>query len=181
MELEVDIEKMFPTIDQLGNTTHQNSLLEIIENETFSEEESFSFQSVVFDKESKKLIFEKGDMKIKKGKLHSEVDLKDMWPSQIFKIHRETRDVVDDFIGVIEAEKTKLKERIRELEDALMPLVYPKICFGLKMVFNTSIPPKETLCAIVTFKDNGRGHSYYGLCPCKSIIWLPSEGFYLSM
>jgi hypothetical protein len=91
MELEADIEKLFPTIDQSGNTTHQNSSLEIIENETFSEEESFTFQSIVFDKESKKLIIEKGDMKNKKGKSRSEVDLKDLWPSQISRIHRATR------------------------------------------------------------------------------------------
>ena len=37
MELEADIEKMIPTIDQPGNMTHQNSSLEIIENETFNE------------------------------------------------------------------------------------------------------------------------------------------------
>jgi len=47
--------------------THQNSSLEIIENETFNEQESFTFQSVVFERESKKLIIEKGDMKNKKG------------------------------------------------------------------------------------------------------------------
>jgi hypothetical protein len=87
-----------------------------------SEEESFSFQSVVFDKESKKLIIEKGDMKNKKGKYRSEVDLKDMWPSQISKIHRATGDALDDSIGGLEAENMKLKERIKELEDALMPL-----------------------------------------------------------
>jgi hypothetical protein len=46
-----------------------------------------SFQSIVFDRESKKLIIEKGDVKNKKGKSHSEVDLRDMRPSQISKIH----------------------------------------------------------------------------------------------
>jgi hypothetical protein len=71
MELEADIEKIFLTIDQRGNMAHQNSSLEIIENETFSEEESFTFQSVVFDKESKKSIIEKGDIKNKKGKSRS--------------------------------------------------------------------------------------------------------------
>jgi hypothetical protein len=90
MELEVDIEKIFPAIDQPENMAQQNSLLEVVANETFSEEESFTFQSVVFDKESKKLIVERGDQKNKKGKSRSEVDLKDMQPSQISKIHRET-------------------------------------------------------------------------------------------
>jgi hypothetical protein len=123
MELEVDIEKMFPTIDQLGNVAQKKSSLEIIVNEAFSEEESFTFQSVIFYKKSKKLIIERGDQKNKKGKSHSEVDLKDMWPSQISKIHRATRDALDDSIGRLEAENTELKERIRELENALIPLL----------------------------------------------------------
>jgi hypothetical protein len=122
MELEADIEKMFPNIDQPGKYGHHNSSLEIIENETFNEEESFSFQSVVFDRESKKLIIEKGDVKNKKGKSHSEVDLRDMRPSQISRIHRATGDALDDSIGGLEAKNTKLKERIKELEDTLMPL-----------------------------------------------------------
>jgi hypothetical protein len=71
MELKVDIKKFFPTIDQPGNTAHQNSSLEIIENETFSEEYSFSFQGTVFEKNSNKLIIEKGDVKNKKGKFRS--------------------------------------------------------------------------------------------------------------
>jgi hypothetical protein len=35
MELEADIEKMFPNIDQPGGTVHQNPSLEIVVNETF--------------------------------------------------------------------------------------------------------------------------------------------------
>jgi hypothetical protein len=45
--------------------------LEVVANEIFSEEESFTFQSVIFYKESKKLIVERGDQKNKKGKSHS--------------------------------------------------------------------------------------------------------------
>jgi hypothetical protein len=45
MELEIDIEKVFPNANKLENTTHQNPLMEIIESETFDEEESFVFQS----------------------------------------------------------------------------------------------------------------------------------------
>jgi hypothetical protein len=41
--IKEDIEKMFPPLDQSGNMTHQNQSLEIIENETFEEEESFVF------------------------------------------------------------------------------------------------------------------------------------------
>jgi hypothetical protein len=45
-----------------------------------------------------------------------------MHPSQISKIHRETGDVVDNSIDGLEAENAKLKERIKELENFLMPL-----------------------------------------------------------
>jgi nucleoside-triphosphatase THEP1 len=61
------------------------------------------------------LIIEKGDMKNKKGKYCLEVDLRDMQPSQISKIHRATEDAMDDSIGGLEVENTKLKERIKEL------------------------------------------------------------------
>jgi hypothetical protein len=43
MELEADIEKMFPNIDQLGEEAHHNPSLEIVENEIFDEDESFVF------------------------------------------------------------------------------------------------------------------------------------------
>jgi hypothetical protein len=82
------------------------------------------------------LIIEKGDMKNKKGKSRSELDLRDMQPSQISKIHRAIGDALDDSIGGIEAENTKLKERIKELEDALMPL--PLLTNHLKIVGPTT-------------------------------------------
>jgi hypothetical protein len=71
MELEIDIEKVFPNDDQLENMAHQNPQMEIIGTETFDEEESFAFQSVVFYSESKNLIIEKRDVKNKKGKYRS--------------------------------------------------------------------------------------------------------------
>jgi hypothetical protein len=43
MELEIDIEKVFPNVDQLENTSHQNPHMEIIEGKTFDEEDSFVF------------------------------------------------------------------------------------------------------------------------------------------
>jgi hypothetical protein len=109
MELEEDIEKMFPIMDQSGIMAHYNPSLEIIENETFNEEESFSFQSTVFDRESKKLIIEKGDINNKKGKSCSEVHLRDIRPSQIYRIHREIMDALDDSISGLEAKNMKLK------------------------------------------------------------------------
>ena len=57
-----------------------------------------SLFKVLFLIESKNLIVERSDQKNKKGKARSEVNLKDMWPYQISKIHREIRDAVDDSI-----------------------------------------------------------------------------------
>jgi hypothetical protein len=39
-----------------------------------------------------------------------------------FQNSQSNQDALDDSIGGLEAENTKLKERIKELEDALMPL-----------------------------------------------------------
>jgi hypothetical protein len=41
MELEIDIEKVFPQVIQLENTAHKNPQMEVIESETFNEEDSF--------------------------------------------------------------------------------------------------------------------------------------------
>jgi hypothetical protein len=49
MDIENDIEKMFHNIYHPRGATHQTQSLEIVENEMFDEEESFVFQSVVFD------------------------------------------------------------------------------------------------------------------------------------
>jgi hypothetical protein len=54
-------------MEQPKNITQQNYLLEVVSNDTFGEEESFTFQSAIFA-ESKKLIVERGDQKNKKGK-----------------------------------------------------------------------------------------------------------------
>jgi hypothetical protein len=110
MELEIDIEKVFPNDDHLENTTPQNPLMEIIGTETFDEEKSFAFQSVVFDSESKNLIIEKRDVKNKKGKSRSKINLRNMRPSQISQIHRETRYALDNSIDGLEVNNVKLKE-----------------------------------------------------------------------
>ena len=59
-----------------------------------------------------------------------------MRPSQISKIHRATGDALDDSIGGLEAENTKLKEIIKELEEALMPL--PILSSPLAMIGPTT-------------------------------------------
>jgi hypothetical protein len=69
MELNIDIKKVFPNVDQLEKTAHQNPQMEIIKRETFNKEESFVFKSIVFDSEFKNLIIEKRDVNNKRGNL----------------------------------------------------------------------------------------------------------------
>jgi hypothetical protein len=111
--------------------------LEIIENDIFDEEEEFVFQSYVFDIESKKLIIKKSDAKNKNGKSRSEVNLNNKWPFQVSRIHRSTSDSLDDSIGSLKEENTKVKERIKELEETLMPV--PLLSIPLE-IFRPSMP-----------------------------------------
>jgi hypothetical protein len=53
MELETDLENVFPNFDQPGDAIHHNPLMEITETKIFDKDESFVFQSTVFDNESK--------------------------------------------------------------------------------------------------------------------------------
>jgi len=93
-------------------------------------------KSVVFDKESKKIIIEKSDVNNKKGKSRSEVDLRYMRPSRISRIHRATEDDLVDYICGLEVENMKLKERINKLEENLIPL--PLLSSPLKIVRPTT-------------------------------------------
>jgi hypothetical protein len=108
----------------------------IIKSETFDEDKSFVFQSVVFYSESKNLIIEKRDVKNKKGKSCLEINLWKMWPSQIYQIHRAIGDALDISIGGLEVENVKLKLQIKELEETLMHL--PVIASPLAMINTTS-------------------------------------------
>jgi hypothetical protein len=60
---------------KLESSSPHNPGMEIIGIDTLDEEESFAFQSFVFDNESKKLIIEKKDVNNKKEKYHSEINL----------------------------------------------------------------------------------------------------------
>jgi hypothetical protein len=99
--------------------------MDISDTENFDEDESFVFHSVVFGIQSKKLITEKNDVKNKKGKYCSEVDLANMQPSQICQLHKASKDALHDSIGGIEAENARLKDQVKELEEALIPMPSP--------------------------------------------------------
>jgi hypothetical protein len=87
MELETDLDNVFCNIDQPTDAIHHSSIMEIAETDIFDEDESFVFQSVVFDNQSKNLIIEKRDVRNKKGKSRSEINLRNMQPSQISRLH----------------------------------------------------------------------------------------------
>jgi hypothetical protein len=93
MELEEDIEKIFPAIEQEEHVSQQHSLLEVVGNETFSDEESFTFQSVFFYGESKKMIVEIIDQKNKKGKSGSEEHDLPILPKGTMKEFSEDRTI----------------------------------------------------------------------------------------
>jgi hypothetical protein len=87
MELETDMDNVFCKVDQPADTMHHSSIMEIVETNIFDKDESFVFQSVVFDNQSKNLIIEKRDVRNKKGKSHSDINLRNIHPSQISQIH----------------------------------------------------------------------------------------------
>jgi hypothetical protein len=71
MELEHDLDSIFRYLDHPGEAIHHSRPMDISDTENFDEDESFVFQSVVFDSQSKKLIIEKKNVKNKKTKYHS--------------------------------------------------------------------------------------------------------------
>jgi hypothetical protein len=92
----------------------------MIQEETFSHEETFTVQNSSFDKEYMKLVFER-TTKRKSGKLQPTIDTRDMLPSKLSSIHKVTGDALDISIVHMVEENAQLKERIKELEATLMP------------------------------------------------------------
>jgi hypothetical protein len=115
MELEPDLDSVFCNLDQPGDAIQHSCPMEIVDTKFFYGDESFVFQSIVFDNEYKKVIIEKRDVKNKKGKYCSEVNLANMRSSQICRIHIATIDFLDDSIAFIEVENEILKELSQEI------------------------------------------------------------------
>jgi hypothetical protein len=89
-----------------------SSAVEIAETEIFDEDESFVFQSNVFDSQSKSMVIEKRDVTNMKGKSRTEINFREMQSSQISLFHQVTGDALHDSIGGIEAENARVKERL---------------------------------------------------------------------
>jgi hypothetical protein len=111
VQLEIETEHMH----KIGSST-----VEIAETDIFYEDESFVFQSVVFDSQSKNMVIEKRDVTNRKGKSRTEINFRKMRPSQISLFHRVTDDALDDSIGGIEAKNARLKDRLNEFEEAFI-------------------------------------------------------------
>jgi hypothetical protein len=97
-----------------------SSAVEIAETKIFDEDESFVFQSTVFENQSKSMVIEKRDVTNMKGKSHTEINFREMRLSQISLFHQVTDDVVHDSIGGIEAENARLKDCLNEFEQAFI-------------------------------------------------------------
>jgi hypothetical protein len=121
MDLDVDIENItFSDVEVSARENVHHVFALIIQDKTFSDKETFVVQNAYFDKESKKLVFER-TTKSKSEKLQSTIDTRDMLPYKLSSIHKVTGDALDISIAHMEEENAQLKERIKELEATLMP------------------------------------------------------------
>jgi hypothetical protein len=121
MELEPDLDSVFRYLDHPRYMIQHSHPIDIDDTENFNKDECFVFQSVCFDSQSKKLIIEKKDVKNYR-KSRSEVNLVKMRPSEICQLHIETADSFDYSIGGIEAENARMKDWVKEFEEALIPM-----------------------------------------------------------
>jgi hypothetical protein len=92
----------------------------IVQENIFDEEESLTLHNASFDKELKKLVFQHVNSRGKRVK-DSTMDLRGVPTSKLSKIHMVTGNSLDISIDDMEAENERLKNKVRELENALMP------------------------------------------------------------
>jgi hypothetical protein len=76
-----------------------------------------------FNKNSRKLVLEKVNAKNKniQEKCNSKFDFKGVLPSKVVEFHDAIGETLKISIGDIENENAILKDRVRELENALVP------------------------------------------------------------
>ena len=78
MEIDPDLDSVFCNLDHPRDTIQHSLPMDIADTEMFYEDESFVFQSVVFYNQSKNLIIENRDVRNKKGKSCSNINLRNM-------------------------------------------------------------------------------------------------------
>jgi hypothetical protein len=86
------------------------------------------------------MIIENKYVKNKKGTSRLDINLCNMRPSHISKMHRATGYALENSICGLETENLMLNTRIKELEATLMPL--PLFATPLAMVGSTALVPK---------------------------------------
>jgi len=124
MDLDVNIEDIeFPDEEQRVQESKELAIEFTMKKLVFFEEESLTLHSAMFEKSTKKLVLEKVQPKVKKsqGKSNLEFDFNGVPPFGFVRLHEATREVLEIFVDEMENENSTLKDRIKELESALMP------------------------------------------------------------
>jgi hypothetical protein len=80
-----------------------------------------------------------------------------MQESQIYQLHMETKYSLHDFVGFIEAENARLKNRIKELEEDLFPMSLLHGSLGTTMP-TTTCTPSTNLKGSSSFLTSCRGY-----------------------
>jgi hypothetical protein len=157
MDLDVDLESIFCNLDQPADEIQPTCSMDMVDTLIFYEDESFVFQNVVFESESKKLIIEKKDVNNNQRIHRSELDLANMQASKISQLHMETRDTLHGFVGLIEVENARLKNPIKELKEALFPM--PLLHSSLRIAMSaTKCTPATNLKGSSSFLASSRGY-----------------------
>jgi hypothetical protein len=124
MELDVNIEEIEFAGEEQRLEESKTIAKELATQEPIIfEEESLTLHHATFNKNSRKLVIEKINAKNKKiqEKWNSEFDFHGVPPSKVIEFHEATGEALKMSIGDIENENSILKDRVRELENALMP------------------------------------------------------------
>jgi hypothetical protein len=89
----------------------------------------------------------KNDVKNKKGKSRSKVHVANMRPSQIFQLHTASGEALHDSIGSMETENARLKNWVKELEDAfiLIPLLVNHLAIAMPGTPAPNVKASSTL------------------------------------
>ena len=108
-EPEIDSGKLQIEIEAEHMKKIGSSAVDISDTEFFDIDESFVIQSAIFDSQSKSMVIEKRDVTNRKGKSRTEINFREMRPSQISLFHQVTNNALRDSIGGIEAENARVK------------------------------------------------------------------------
>jgi hypothetical protein len=155
----MELDTNFEDIEFLDDEQRIQESLEIAtELETqepvFYEEESLTLHNALFDKDSKKLIFERVNLKGKKvqGKTLSEFNLREVLPSRLTRIHKATGDSLEVLVDEMESENSMFNERVKELEyDLIPPPIFARLI--------ATIQPKKSFDRTPESSSNLKGTS----------------------